>query len=313
MLAFLDRLSRVKEDNKRPFALEQHIVILGLNEVGFEVGEVYRHRGRDVLCITLDPQLHHVLTQCFEPGLARRDLEAAQEAARKATLGGEYRHFRNIFHQGMLMKRGQVNKALKKRFFRLDQGVLRYYRSEALANDTSISPIGALSCLGMSITADAHRNGDVSASCTVSQDSAMFSFTIQETEGSRRQLECACWSEAERDGWVRAIAASAESEAHRQLNRDNSLNKKLSVETRARDLLARSSSYASANQSSRSISRFITDAVEQDVVAGAGAGAGAGDMETELQEEETEFEPEGQAGSNIYSQFAVRVPRDVDV
>ena len=87
MLAFLDRLSRVKEDNKRPFALEQHIVILGLNEVGFEVGEVYRHRGRDVLCITLDPQLHHVLTQCFEPGLARRDLEAAQEAARKATLG----------------------------------------------------------------------------------------------------------------------------------------------------------------------------------------------------------------------------------
>ena len=114
-------------------------------------------------------------------------------------------------------------------------------------------------------------------------------------------------SEAERDGWVRAIAASAESEAHRQLNRDNSLNKKLSVESRARDLLARSSSYASANQSSRSISRFITDALEQDVVAGAG------DMETELHEEETEFEPEGQAGSNIYSQFAVRVPRDVDV
>ena len=37
MLAFLDRLSRVKEDNKRPFALEQHIVILGLNEVGFEL------------------------------------------------------------------------------------------------------------------------------------------------------------------------------------------------------------------------------------------------------------------------------------
>ena len=77
--------------------------------------------------------------------------------------------------------------------------------------------------------------------------------------------------------------------------------------TGARDRLARSSSYASANQSSRSISRFITDALEQDVVAGAG------DMETELQEEETEFEPEGQAGSNIYSQFAVRVPRDVDV
>ena len=37
MLAFLDRLSRVKEDNKRTFALEQHIVILGLNELGFEL------------------------------------------------------------------------------------------------------------------------------------------------------------------------------------------------------------------------------------------------------------------------------------
>ena len=28
MLAFLDRLSRVKEDNKRPFALEQHFRLL---------------------------------------------------------------------------------------------------------------------------------------------------------------------------------------------------------------------------------------------------------------------------------------------
>ena len=43
-MSCIDRLSRVKEAEKEEFEMKDHIVLLGFNEVGMEVAEVYRHR-----------------------------------------------------------------------------------------------------------------------------------------------------------------------------------------------------------------------------------------------------------------------------
>ena len=69
MLAFLDRRSTEEEEEEEEFEMEDHVVLLGFNETGFEIAEFYRHNNQDVLVIQLDPALHAT----FKQGYVRRE------------------------------------------------------------------------------------------------------------------------------------------------------------------------------------------------------------------------------------------------
>ncbi|EKX43282.1 hypothetical protein GUITHDRAFT_110696 [Guillardia theta CCMP2712] len=83
----LDKWCRVKEEAEEAFLMEQHVVLLGFNEAGFEVAEFFRKRGKDVLCIHLDASLHETFQRMFVLGQAARDVGGGGEGGGKKEEG----------------------------------------------------------------------------------------------------------------------------------------------------------------------------------------------------------------------------------
>jgi hypothetical protein len=284
MLGCIDRMCRVRQEHKEELALHNHVVLLGLNEIGMEVAEVYRHRGKDVLCIQLDPELHHVLSGCYKHGIAAKDHAAAQDAVVRAALGDAYRESAGVFYEGSVMKKGQINTAFKERFFRLQNGRLAYYKSAKDADNPSEAPIAALECAGMRVSKIPEPEL-VKRLCT-EQPLYLFHVHVQSRASDKeRLLECACESESERDQWCDAIGGAIEAEGHKLSNID---------------------SFTQINPSCLRTFQQVPDASIE------AQGHRLPNLETGVQRHlpvrnllnEIVFEPEGTPASNIYSQYA---------
>ena len=104
-----------------------------------------------------------------------------------------------------MMKKGQINKALKSRFFRLRHGVLYYYKDQKSGNATSadLNHIGSLACRDMKLQIE-----DVPMNY---KGQTLYAFTVLakgQDSSKWRVLECACQSERERITWTDKLSAA---------------------------------------------------------------------------------------------------------
>ena len=144
-------------------------------------------------------ELHAVLESCYKKGQALKDYESRLVCQDDGVISPE--------HEGMMRKKGQVNKALKSRFFRLRHGVLYYYKDQKCGNATSadLNHIGSLACKEMKLQIE-----DVPMTYN---GQTLYAFTVLakgQDSSKWRVLECACQSERERTTWTDKISAAIE-------------------------------------------------------------------------------------------------------
>ena len=110
-----------------------------------------------------------------------------QDDARGRPLAGSPVARGKIRRMGVVWKKGQINTAYRRRFFVLDNGILRYYRDQK-AFQGGTKWLGALSCENMQVEEDTGKSKE-----------GRFQFRLTDTQG--RVLECACERVAERQAW----------------------------------------------------------------------------------------------------------------
>jgi len=115
-------------------------------------------------------------------------------------------------YEGMMLKKGQINTALKRRFFRLRNGILYYYKDQKTGNAATadICHIGSLECKEMKL--------ETELAPLKYKGETLFGFTVlarsvDSKSAKWRILECFCESEAERAKWMQRITEAIAAEA----------------------------------------------------------------------------------------------------